>query len=272
MFAEFFKNKNYLITGASGGIGAGIARALATEGANVGIHYNSRYEGALKSKQSVEAVGGKAIIYQADLRATKNVKTLATEFISDFGSIDGLINNAGIILKASIENADEDYWDDVMRINLRAPYILSRAVLPYLKQSQGVVIHNTSIHEEYTTEYFSAYAASKAGLKSLTKSQALEWAKYGVRVNSIAPGVVPVERTQDYFNQPDNRALWLKNVPLNRFGKVEDIANFVVFLCSDKSSWTTGQSYTVDGGMVARSNFPFRSEPALPAKPVKIEN
>jgi len=272
MFAEFFKDKNYLVTGASGGIGVGIVKALATEAANVGIHYNSRYEGALKSKKAVEAAGGKAVIYQADLRSSQKIKKLVAAFISDFGSIDGLINNAGIVLKASIENADEDYWDNVIQINLRAPYILSRAVLPYLKQSKGIIIHNTSIHAQYTTEHFSAYAASKAALKSLTKSQALEWAKYGIRVNAIAPGVVPVERTQDYFKQPDNQALWLKNLPLNRLGKVEDIANFVVFLCSDKASWTTGQSYIVDGGMVARANFPFRSEPPLPEKPIKIEN
>ncbi len=118
----------------------------------------------------------------------------------------------------------------------------------------------------------SAYAASKAALESLTKSQALEWAEYGIRVNAIAPGVVPVERTQDYFNQPDNQALWLKNLPLNRLGKVKDIANFVVFLCSDKAAWATGQSYIVDGGMVARANFPFRPVPPLPEKPIKIED
>jgi len=270
--ADFFKDKNYLITGASGGIGAGIAKALANEGANVGIHYNTRYEGALKSQKAVQTAGGKAVIYQADLRSASKNKKLVAAFLSDFGSLDGLINNAGIVLKASIENADEDYWDNVLQINLRAPYILSRAALPYLKQSKGIIIHNTSIHAQYTTEHFSAYAASKAALESLTKSQALEWAEYGIRVNAIAPGVVPVERTEDYFKQPDNEALWLKNLPLNRLGKVEDIANFVVFLCSDKASWATGQAYIVDGGMVARSNFPFRSEPPLCEKPIKIED
>jgi len=272
MFARFFINKNYLVTGASGGIGAAIAKALATEGANIGIHYNTRYEGAVKCKEAVEAVSGKGVIYQADLRSVQQIKKLVATFISDFGSLDGLINNAGIVLKASIENADETYWDDVMQINLRAPYILSRAALPYLKQSKGIIIHNTSIHAQHTAEYLSAYAASKAALESLTKSQALEWAEYGIRVNAIAPGVVPVERTEAYFNQPENQALWLKHVPLNRLGDVEDIAHFVVFLCSNTTAWATGQSYRVDGGMVARANMPFRPVPPLPEKPIKIED
>ena len=263
MSKEFFKNKNYLVTGSSGGIGAGIAKALAKEGANVGIHYNKRYEGAIETQKALEIFSVKTALYQADFTSIEETKKLIESFIADFGSIDGLISNAGLVFKGSIEDADESYWESVMQVNLRAPYILSRACLPHLKETKGVIVHTSSIHAQHQTEYLSAYASSKAGLESLMKSQALEWAKYGIRVNAIAPGVVPVERTEEYFSQPKNQELWLPHVPLNRLGKVEDLAEMLLFLCSDKASWITGQSFTVDGGLVARSNYPKRDEPVL---------
>ena len=258
-----FKNKNYLVTGASGGIGASIAKALAKEGANVGLHYNKREEGAKRTQKELEFFNVKAKLYQADFRVTTEIKELVEAFIKDFRTIDGLISNAGIVFKASIEDTNEEAWADVMSVNLNAPFLLSRLFLPYLKASKGVIVHITSIHAEHQTEYLSAYGSSKAGLKSLMKSQALEWAKYAIRVNAVAPGVVPVERTQSYFEQPKNQDLWLKNIPLNRLGKVEDIAEMVLFLCSEKASWITGQSFIVDGGLVARSNYPVRPVPKV---------
>ncbi len=261
MPTNFFSNKNYLITGSSGGIGAGIAKALAQEGANVGIHYCNRYDGALKTQELVETFGVKSAIYRANFESIEEIKALVNTFMDDFGRIDGLISNAGLVFKASIEDADEDHWMRVMQINLHAPYILSREFLPHLKTTQGVILHISSIHAQHQTEYLSAYASSKAGLHSLMKSQALEWAEYGIRINAIAPGVIPVERTQAYFSQEQNRELWLPHVPLNRLGKVEDIAQMALFLCSDKASWITGQSFTIDGGLVARSNYPKRDKP-----------
>ena len=257
------KNKNYLVTGASGGIGASIAKALAKEGVNVGLHYNKREEGVKRTQKEIELFNVKAKLYQADFRVTTEIKELVDTFINDFGTIDGLISNAGIVFKASIEDTNQEAWGDIMSVNLNAPFLLSRLFLPHLKASKGVIVHTTSIHAEHQTEYLSSYASSKAGLKSLMKSQALEWAKYAIRVNAVAPGVVPVERTQSYFEQPKNQALWLKNVPLNRLGEVEDIAEMVLFLCSDKASWITGQTFTVDGGLVARSNYPIRPVPKV---------
>jgi len=258
-----FRNKNYLVTGASGGIGASVAKALAKEGANVGLHYNKRKEFAKMTLKEVALFNNRVKLYQADFRIKAEIKELIEAFIDDFGTIDGLISNAGIVFKASIEDTSEEAWEDVMSVNLNAPSFLSRLFLPYLKASRGVIIHTTSIHAEHQTEYLSAYASSKAGLRSLMKSQALEWAKYGIRVNAIAPGVVPVERTQSYFEQSENQALWLKHIPINRLGKVEDIAEIILFLCSDKASWITGQTFTVDGGLTARSNYPVRPVPKV---------
>jgi len=265
------KNKRVLITGASGGLGAAMARAFGEHQAKVFVHYRTREQGAEEMVEAIRQAGGEAIRIQADLRSEAALNRLADEAWAHWDGIDILINNAGVVLKAGILDAGAEYWDDSLNINLRAPYLLSRRIAGRMieHQRQGVILHNTSIHGHKSVAYFSAYAASKAGLESLTRVQALEWAEYGIRVNAFAPGVVPVERTEQALAQAAGD--WMLHLPLGRYGEGKDIAELALFLASEASGWTTGQSYVADGGMLSRIDMPRRPQPDLPPLPDPVE-
>lgn len=253
--------KVVLITGASGGIGAGMAKAFAREGAKVATHYRTRESGARQVLEMIQAAGGEAATFYADLRNESEINGLVDAVVARFGQIDCLVNNAGVVLKAYAEDTGAAHWDDTLSVNLRAPHLLSRAALPHIPEG-GCVIHNSSIHAKNTVQNFAAYAASKAGLEALAKAQALEWAEKGVRVNCIAPGVVPVERTRDALEAAKED--WLPHIPQQRFGTVEDIAEMTLYLASGRAEWITGQSFVVDGGMASRMDMPRRGRMAVP--------
>ena len=254
-------NKVVLITGASGGIGAGMAKAFAAEGAKVAVHYRTRKSGAEQVQDYIVKEGGTAEIFYADLREEEDINKLVNSVVEKFEQIDCLVNNAGVVLKAYTEDTDAEHWDDTLNVNLRAPHLLSRAALPHIP-SGGSVIHNTSIHAKNTVQNFAAYAASKAGLEALAKAQALEWAEQGIRVNCIAPGVVPVERTYEVLEAAKDD--WLPHIPQHRYGTVEDIADMTCYLASSQASWITGQSFVVDGGMTSRIDMPRRGRMPRP--------
>ena len=261
-------NKVVLITGASGGIGAGMARLFAQQGASVAVHYRTRKAGASTVVDEIRTAGGRAEKFYADLRSETAINRLVSEVVASFGKIDCLINNAGTVLKSYLDDTSADLWDDTLNINLRAPHLLSRAVLPHLHDG-GSVIHNTSIHAKNSVPNFGVYAASKAGLESLAKVQALEWAARGIRVNCIAPGVVPVERTMEALQAV--RDDWMPHIPSGRYGDVEDIAEMALWLASERAAWVTGQSFVVDGGMTARIDMPRRARMPTPAGPDLID-
>ncbi len=263
--------KRVLITGASGGLGADMARNFAAQGARVVVHYRTRKAGAEATLAAIREEGGEAVMMQADLRSESALEALVDAAWQQWDGLDILINNAGVVLKASILDAGADYWDDTLNINLRAPYLLSRSIARRMVDSgiRGVVLHNTSIHAYKSVQSFSAYAASKAALESLSQVQALEWAPHGIRVNAFAPGVVPVERTQAALRA--SAADWQPHIPLGDFGKPEDISALALFLASEVSGWTTGQSFVADGGMLARIDMPQRATPALPPLPDPVE-
>jgi glucose 1-dehydrogenase len=265
------KNKRVLITGASGGLGAFIARAFGEHQARVIVHYRTRGQGAEQTAAAISQAGGEAVVLQADLRSEAALNQLADEAWAHWDGIDILINNAGVVLKASALDAGAEYWDDSLNINLRAPYLLSRRIAGRMieRGQPGVILHNTSIHGHKSVAYFSAYAASKAGLESLTRVQALEWAEHGIRVNAFAPGVVPVERTEQALAQA--AGAWMPHLPLGRYGEAKDIAELALFLASEASGWTTGQSYVADGGMLSRIDMPRRPQPDLPPLPDPVE-
>lgn len=254
-------DKVVLITGASGGLGAGMAKAFAEQGASIAVHYRSREEGADAVVSEVQTQGGVAKKFYADLREEHDMQCLIDEVVAEFGRIDVLVNNAGIVLKAYAEDITADLWDETLSVNLRAPHLLSQMALPHIPEG-GCVIHNSSIHAKQSVQNFAAYAASKAGLEALAKVQALEWAEYGVRVNCIAPGVVPVERTQAVLDSVKEQ--WMPHIPQQRYGLPEDIADMTVYLASDKASWITGQSFVVDGGTSGRLNMPHRARMETP--------
>lgn len=258
------KEKRVLVTGASGGLGAAIAKAFADQGAYVIVHYNTRAEGAKQTLAYVqERTQGVSI--KADLRDEEALENCFTEVCGVWDGLDILVNNAGIVLKSAILDADSRYWDDTLNINLRAPYLLSRLMAKHLVDTgrSGSIINNSSIHGHHSVENFSAYAASKAALEALTKVSAVEWAEHGIRVNAVAPGVVPVERTEVVLSKMQDT--WMPHLPLGRYGQPDEIAKLTLFLASDEASgWTTGQSYIADGGMTARMDMPRRPKPNPP--------
>ena len=268
---EDLQERCVLVTGASGGLGAGIAQAFGRHGCKVIVHYRTRPEGAKRTVAAIEKSGGEAIMLRADLRSQKTIESLVSRSVERWGGLDILINNAGIVLKASVLDADAALWDDSLNINLRAPYLLSRLVAKQMIDTGkgGCILNNSSIHANISAQYFGVYAATKAGLEAFSRVMALEWAQHDIRVNCIAPGVVPVERTRETLEKTKHD--WMPYLPAARFGLPEDIAELAVFLCTNKAAWITGQSFTVDGGLTARMNMPRRPQPPLPPHPDPIE-
>jgi glucose 1-dehydrogenase len=266
------EQKRILITGASGGLGAAMARAFGAHGARVIVHYRTRQQGAEQVCSDILDAGSEAVMLQADLRSETALNGLADQAWAQWDGIDILINNAGVVLKSAIQDAEAAHWDDTMNINLRAPYLLSRRIAGRMIDAEraGVILHNSSIHATSSVQHFSAYAASKAALESLGRVQALEWAPYNIRVNCFAPGVVPVERTQQALEAAKDQ--WMPHMPMGRFGTGDDIAELALFLASNASAWTTGQSYIADGGMLSRMDMPNRPRPDRPAMPDPIED
>lgn len=252
--------KRFFITGASSGIGAGMAVKLAQMGANLVLHYHQNPEGIERTLSQLPK-GVRVTCLQADYRDLEGLHDHFLEAWAAHGGLDGLVNNAGVVTKSlSLHDLHGEKFNHTLAVNLQAPYLLSTyfAEACFTEKKGGVIVNNSSIHGSDTCEWFAAYAASKAGLEAMAKAQAIEWAEHGVRVNNIAPGVVPVERTQAILSQPKVEAKWMANMPTQRYGTVEDIAEATAFLLSDASAWTTGTTLTVDGGMTARGHYPKR--------------
>ena len=275
--------KTAFITGSSGGIGKAIAKKFAMSGANVILHYNLRENGAVRACEEINNAHKDAInsssnergnsnntpgkclgIIHADFRDPKEVQTMFHSILDDIledNRLDILINNAGIVTKLAVEDDDDDLsvWHETMAVNLHAPLQLMRLAHGHMKSTKGVIINNSSIHGTRSVEFMNAYAASKAALDSLTRGLALEYAADGVRVNAIAPGVVPVERTESAFADQNVVDMWTPHLPVGRLGTVEDIADATLLLATNE--WMTGTILTVDGGMMARANMPIRPRP-----------
>ena len=265
-----FSNKRVLVTGASSGIGAGIARGFGASGARVLVQYRGNPAGARQTIAQIEEAGGIGSSYQADLRSERAIDALYEQMDTLWGGIDILVNNAEIVHKGSALETTADYWDNTMNINLRAPYLLSRHAARRMIEAGtgGHIVNITSVAGTRSAEYSSAYSASKAALDSLTRILALEWAPHGIRVNAVGPGVVPVERQQERLHAMADQ--WMAHIPLGRYGTPDDVAAVTLFLCSEGASWITGQTYLCDGGALARANSPQGAAPALPDPPSPV--
>ena len=255
------ENKRVLITGASSGIGAGMAKVLAEAGCLLVLHYNQNQSGIEQTLQAVTELGAEAEVLQCDFRQLTQVQPFFQKAWACFEGLDALVNNAGIVTKSlALKDPAGEQFNQTLAVNLQAPYLLSAAFAQacIAAQQGGVIVNNSSIHAQATCEWFSAYAASKAGLDAMTKAQAVEWGPYGIRVNVLAPGVVPVERTQAILNQPAMEKKWTQNMPLGRYGTPEEMGYATAYLLSDEASWMTGSVLTLDGGLIARGNYPRR--------------
>jgi len=255
------KNKRILITGASSGIGAGMAKVLAREGCRLVLHYNRNQSGIEQTLEAVKALGCEAEFIRCDFKQLADLNSFFDQAWSIFNGLDGLVNNAGIVTKStSLKDPLGEKFAETLAVNLQAPYQLSAAFANACIQAKqpGAIVNNSSIHGQATCEWFSAYAASKMGLDAITKVQAVEWGQYGIRVNGLAPGVVPVERTDKILNEPSMAEKWSERMPAGRYGTTEEMGEATAYLLSDATQWMTGSILTIDGGLIARGNYPVR--------------
>jgi 3-oxoacyl-[acyl-carrier protein] reductase len=246
---KLLENKVALITGASRGIGRAIAQKLAEQGANVAFTYLSSVEKgeALVAELAVHGTTIKG--YCSDASDFNAAEELVTQVVADFGKLDILINNAGITRDTLLMRMTEEHWDDVLRINLKSVFNLTKAATkPMMRAKSGSIINITSVVGLMGNAGQANYSASKAGILGFTKSVAKELGSRNIRSNAIAPGFIETEMTNE-LNETQLQE-WLKSIPLKRAGKGEDIANACVFLGSDMSAYMTGQTLIVDGGML----------------------
>jgi len=245
---KLLEGKTALITGAARGIGKALALRFAQEGANIAFTDLVIDENGHKTEEEIAAYGVKVKGYASDASNYEQTEQVVAEVKKDFGSIDVLVNNAGITMDGLMMRMTEKQWDRVININLKSAFNFIHAVLPVmLRQRSGSIINMASVVGVHGNAGQSNYAASKAGLIALAKSIAQEVGSRGIRANAIAPGFIETAMTAAL---PDDvRAEWTKKIPLRRGGKVEDIANVATFLASDMSSYVTGQVIQVDGGM-----------------------
>jgi glucose 1-dehydrogenase len=255
------KDKRILITGASSGIGAGMARVLAEQGCRLVLHYNQNQSGIEKTLADVKKLNEDVDILRCDFRELDSLDAFFQQAWKIFDGLDGLVNNAGIVTKTvALKDPQGEKFSETLAVNLHAPYQLSTAFAQAcIDNGQGgAIVNNSSIHGQATCEWFSAYAASKAALDAITKVQAVEWGQYGIRVNVLAPGVVPVERTDRILNQPEMEKKWCNAMPAGRYGTTDEMGHATAFLLSDAAQWMTGSILTMDGGLIARGNYPQR--------------
>ena len=246
---QLLKGKTAIVTGATRGIGKGVALKLAEQGANVVFTYISSSEKALALENKLQAFGVKAIAYKSDASFMKDAEELIKNVLENFESIDVLVNNAGITKDNLLMRMSEEDFDRVIEVNLKSIFNMTKAVQrTMLKQRSGSIINMTSVVGVKGNAGQSNYAASKAGVIGFTKSIALELGSRNIRCNAIAPGFIETEMTENLRDEVIKS--WRNSIPLKRGGTTEDVANTTLFLASDLSSYITGQTLHVCGGML----------------------
>jgi 3-oxoacyl-[acyl-carrier protein] reductase len=246
---KLLQDLNVIITGATRGIGKGIAEVFAKNGANIAFTYSSSVDAANTLEKELQSLGIKAKGYQSNAADFSAAQDFAAEVLKEFGSIDVLINNAGITKDNLLMRMSEEDFDKVIEINLKSVFNLTKAVIrPMMKQRKGSIINMSSVVGVKGNAGQANYAASKAGILGFTKSVALELGSRNVRCNAIAPGFIETEMTGALPEETVQS--WRDAIPLKRGGTPEDIANACVFLASDMSAYITGQTLNVDGGML----------------------
>ena len=246
---KLLKEKTAIITGASRGIGRGIALVFARQGANIAFTYSSSVDSAKELENELNSIGIKAKGYQSNAASFTDSQQLADAVLEEFGSIDILVNNAGITKDNLLMRMGEEDFDSVIEVNLKSVFNMTKAVQrTMLKQRKGSIINMSSVVGVKGNAGQTNYAASKAGIIGFSKSVALELGSRNIRSNVIAPGFIETEMTAKLDD--DKVAEWRSAIPLKRGGNPEDIANACVFLASDLSAYITGQTLNVDGGML----------------------
>jgi glucose 1-dehydrogenase len=253
-----------LVTGASSGIGARIAVALAAAGARVGVNYSRSTEGAQRTVQEITDAGGQAIALKADVSREEQVLAMFDALFDTFGTIDLLVSNAGIQKDSPFATMSLEQWNDVLGVNLTGPFLCSReAVKAFLRRGPvpersravGKIIFISSVHEVIPWAGHANYATAKGGLMMLMKTIAQELAPKRIRVNSIAPGAIKTRINESVWSDPAGAAAMLKLIPYGRIGTADDVAPVAVWLASDEADYVTGTTIFVDGGMLLYPGF-----------------
>jgi len=256
--AVTLKGRHALVTGAGTGIGQAAALELAQRGAEVVLHYCQSSEGATTTARRIESSGGRGIALRADFRQPDQITSFGMEALRWLdGRLDILVNNAGVTMNLPVSAVTMEHFDAMYAINVKAPFFLTQAVLPALLESKGCIVNTTSIHAYQGMREHSVYAGTRGAILAYTRQLAVELAPWGVRVNGVAPGCVPVERYYRALPHFDPKAAGA-SIPLGRVGTVEDIAKVIAFLCTDEAAFIVGQTIVVDGGTT--SWMPFLAE------------
>ncbi len=239
-----------IITGGGSGIGAGIARAFGALGASV-VLADVEPEPAQEVLSALEAAGAPALLVEVDVRDAAQVDALVEQTAARFGGVDVLVNSAGVGTLSSIVDMIEEEWDWVLGVNLKGTFLCTRAVARWWLRTgrRGKIINLSSINQAVPLAGEAHYCASKGGVWMFTRAAALELAPYGIQVNAIAPAMIETPMMEEVSVVPELHAAHLKQVPFGRFGRPEDVARVAAFLASPWSSWITGASIPVDGGM-----------------------
>ncbi len=244
------KGRTALITGASRGIGRATAQRLARDGARIAVNYKGNAEAAEETRRLVEAAGSTAALVQGDVSVDADADRVVKEAIAfGEGKLDILVNNAGTTRDDLLIRMTPEAWDTVMDLNLRGAFLITKAALrPMMKARFGRVVNVSSVAGVAGNAGQANYASAKAGLIGFTKTVAREMASRNITCNAVAPGFVPTDLTNPLLGQMEETIL--KQIPLGRFGTVEDIANAIAFLVSEEAAYITGQVLQIDGGMV----------------------
>jgi NAD(P)-dependent dehydrogenase (short-subunit alcohol dehydrogenase family) len=251
-----FQSKTALVTGASKGVGKGIALELALGGCDIAVNYSADAHGAEVTAAAVRALGREAFTVQADVGMAEDVERMFEEVLCRFERLHVLVNNAGTQTWKALLDLDEAGWDHVLRTNLKGCFLCTRRGGRHMReQGGGCIVNIGSGCNRIPFPNLVSYTASKGGIEMFTKSSAIELAKYGIRVNCVAPGAIEIERTRE--EAPDYAKTWAAVTPLGRVGQPIDVARAVAFLASDAAAFITAQTLFVDGGLFSQPVWPY---------------
>lgn len=246
------EGKVAIVTGASKGIGEGIAREFSKEGAKVAVVCRTESEG-VKMADELGAKKGRAVFIKTDVCKSEDIQAMITKTVETFGKLDILVNNAGYHISKNVEETSEEEWEFIQNTNLRSTFLCSKYSIPHLRKTRGVIINISSMVGLVGQPNAGAYSATKGGQISMSKGMAIDFAKDGIRVNVICPGWIQTPLVDDWFSQQEDEEAARKYIfgahPLGRIGTIEECGKAAVFLACDDSSFITGITLDIDGGI-----------------------